>query len=363
MVRAGAVLNVATGELFTATTGGGAWLTAPGPPRAGAADRQPAGLARADAGRHRVRLPGRAATGAGRGRGARCCPGSATSAGTAARRWTCARRRPGGSTPTTSCTSTRGTTRPARWSPPRPGWWSPGCRAGRSPSPMAIAAAPSVAGPWPCCELLAELRPAALSGGGASAGGGGAGRGAERRGDLLRRGQAVGPDELRAEDEVDLRGGAGVGVVAGARAGPAPRRRAASDPRGPCRTSPAPVTSRPLPSLPISATVNPRRCSSPATGAAMPGLVGGVEHADGHRASGPATAAPPAAVAHAAASSALRSSSCRKHVPPDGGGAPARGRAGRSAAGSAAGHCGRAPGGGRCAGHGRAVLRARARGR
>jgi myo-inositol-1(or 4)-monophosphatase len=30
VVRAGAVLNVATGELFSATTGGGAWLTTPG---------------------------------------------------------------------------------------------------------------------------------------------------------------------------------------------------------------------------------------------------------------------------------------------------------------------------------------------
>jgi myo-inositol-1(or 4)-monophosphatase len=30
VVRAGAVLNVATGELFTASTGGGAWLTTPG---------------------------------------------------------------------------------------------------------------------------------------------------------------------------------------------------------------------------------------------------------------------------------------------------------------------------------------------
>ncbi|MGY1722887.1 inositol monophosphatase family protein [Blastococcus sp. SYSU DS0533] len=32
VVRAGAVLNVATGELFTATSGGGAWLAAPGRP-------------------------------------------------------------------------------------------------------------------------------------------------------------------------------------------------------------------------------------------------------------------------------------------------------------------------------------------
>ncbi|MGY2067666.1 inositol monophosphatase family protein [Blastococcus sp. SYSU DS0619] len=32
VVRAGVVLNVATGELFTATTGGGAWLEAPGRP-------------------------------------------------------------------------------------------------------------------------------------------------------------------------------------------------------------------------------------------------------------------------------------------------------------------------------------------
>ncbi|SEL12192.1 myo-inositol-1(or 4)-monophosphatase [Blastococcus sp. DSM 46786] len=32
VVRAGAVLNVATGELFTATSGGGAWLEAPGRP-------------------------------------------------------------------------------------------------------------------------------------------------------------------------------------------------------------------------------------------------------------------------------------------------------------------------------------------
>jgi myo-inositol-1(or 4)-monophosphatase len=32
VVRAGAVLNAATGELFTATTGGGAWLSSPGRP-------------------------------------------------------------------------------------------------------------------------------------------------------------------------------------------------------------------------------------------------------------------------------------------------------------------------------------------
>ena len=32
VVRAGAVLNVATGDLFTATTGGGAWLSTPGHP-------------------------------------------------------------------------------------------------------------------------------------------------------------------------------------------------------------------------------------------------------------------------------------------------------------------------------------------
>ncbi|NEK85671.1 inositol monophosphatase [Blastococcus saxobsidens] len=32
VVRAGVVLDVATGELFTATSGGGAWLTAPGRP-------------------------------------------------------------------------------------------------------------------------------------------------------------------------------------------------------------------------------------------------------------------------------------------------------------------------------------------
>ena len=65
VVRAGVVLNVATGELFTAVSGGGAHLVAPGRRGPGPADRQPAGLAGADPRGDRVRLPGRAAPRAG----------------------------------------------------------------------------------------------------------------------------------------------------------------------------------------------------------------------------------------------------------------------------------------------------------
>ena len=64
VVRAGVVLNVATGELFTATPAA-VPTCRPRPTGPGAADRQPAGVPRADPGRHRVRLPGGAAPGAG----------------------------------------------------------------------------------------------------------------------------------------------------------------------------------------------------------------------------------------------------------------------------------------------------------
>ena len=50
-----------------------------------------------------------------------CCPGCATSGGTAVRPSTCAAWRPGGSTPTTRRRSTRGTARPASSSPARRG--------------------------------------------------------------------------------------------------------------------------------------------------------------------------------------------------------------------------------------------------
>ncbi|OMQ15742.1 hypothetical protein A7K94_0207370 [Modestobacter sp. VKM Ac-2676] len=85
----GVVLNVATGELFTAVRGRGAWLTAPGAAAVQLHGSSPASLAQAlvatgfgyrssSAGRRAPSSPS-------------CCPRCATSAGGGAPRWTCAR--------------------------------------------------------------------------------------------------------------------------------------------------------------------------------------------------------------------------------------------------------------------------------
>ena len=55
---AGVVLNVATGELFTATAGGGARLSTPARPEPVRLTGQPAGVAGADPGRHRASATG-----------------------------------------------------------------------------------------------------------------------------------------------------------------------------------------------------------------------------------------------------------------------------------------------------------------
>src|SRR3954447_12193013 len=139
----------------------------------------------------------------------------------------------------------RGTTRPARWSPPRPAPWSPGCPAGRSGShwgspPRRRWPIPS----WRCwiASTRAETVPhrprvpaadpllqRAVGGPNARsvprhprgalvllAGGLGAGRGSERALHVGGGGEVVREPEVRADHQVDLRGRAGVGVVAGA---------------------------------------------------------------------------------------------------------------------------------------------------
>ena len=69
------------------------------------------------AGRHRVRVRAPRCGPARRPCWSTCCPGCATSGGTAVRPSTCAAWRPAGSTPTTRRRSTRGTARPVSSSP------------------------------------------------------------------------------------------------------------------------------------------------------------------------------------------------------------------------------------------------------
>ena len=223
-VVAGAVLNVATGELFTATAGGGAFLHVPGRPEPVRLAGSRAGVAGADPRGHRLRLPGGAAPGAGRGGRRAAAAGARHPPASAAPRWTSARRRPAGSTPTTSWTSTPGTTPRARSSRPRPGWWSPAWPAGRSPSRWRSRWRRR--SPTPFVDLLAELH-AALSGR-RSAGGRGArlGGGRERRRDRPRGWPGVLNSGPMTRSTV--RGRPGVEEVAGARAGTAATKPAAS---------------------------------------------------------------------------------------------------------------------------------------
>ena len=152
---------------------------------AGAADRQRAGVAGADAGGHRVRLPGGAAAGAGRGRRRSCCRGSATSAGTAARRWTCAPPRPGRVDAYYELDLKPWDHAAGALVAAEAGLVVTGLAGRPFAEPMAVAAAPSIAGPF--VDLLAELHPGLSRPAQQAAAASPARR--ERGGDLLRGGE------------------------------------------------------------------------------------------------------------------------------------------------------------------------------
>ena len=107
--------------------------TPAGRDRCGCAGSGPASLEQTLVG-HRLRLPGGAAAGAGRRRRRAAAAGARHPPARQRRARPVRRRRRTGGRLLRAATSTRGTTPPVRWSPPRPGWWSPACPAARSPT-------------------------------------------------------------------------------------------------------------------------------------------------------------------------------------------------------------------------------------
>ena len=128
---------------------------------------------------------------------------------------TSARRPPAGSTPTTSCDLNPWDHAAGALVAAEAGLVVTGLPGSPFAEPMAIAAAPSIAGAvHRPARRTAHRLTAGLRADGPQQDGGRAVGGRERRRDLLRRGQG---GEVGADDHVDGRVGAGVGVVAGAR--------------------------------------------------------------------------------------------------------------------------------------------------